>query len=168
MEKRHTHKEAYMPAKKLMEFLDGNQVKYVMITHSTAYTAQEVAALAHIRGRDMAKTVIVNLDGKLAMAVLPASKHVDLSLLKAVAGAKTVALATEAEFRGKFPECETGAMPPFGNLYGVPVFVEESLTKDKEISFNAGTHNELMRIAYADFDRLVQPTVTRFSSARAA
>ncbi len=168
MHGKRTHKEAYMPAKKLMEFLDGNQVKYVMTTHSTAYTAQEVAALAHIRGRDMAKTVIVNLDGKLAMAVLPASKHVDLSLLKAVAGAKAVALATEAEFRGKFPECETGAMPPFGNLYGVPVFVEEGLTKDKEISFNAGTHNELMRIAYADFDRLVQPTVTRFSSARAA
>ena len=157
-----------MPAKKLMEFLDANQVKYVMTTHSTAYTAQEVAALAHIRGRDMAKTVIVSLDGKLAMAVLPASKHVDFSLLKAVAGAKTVALATEPEFRGKFPECETGAMPPFGNLYGVPVFVEESLTKDKEISFNAGTHNELMRISYADFERLVQPTVTRFSSARAA
>lgn len=157
-----------MPAKKLMEFLDSNQIKYVMTTHSTAYTAQEVAALAHIRGRDMAKTVIVNLDGKLAMAVLPASKHVDLSLLKAAAGAKTVALATEAEFRGKFPECETGAMPPFGNLYGVPVFVEESLTKDKEISFNAGTHNELMRIAYADFERLVQPSVTRFTPARAA
>ena len=157
-----------MPAKKLMEFLDSNQARYVIITHSTAYTAQEVAALAHIRGRDMAKTVIVNLDGKLAMAVLPASKHVDLSLLKAVAGANTVALATEAEFRGKFPECETGAMPPFGNLYGVPVFVEESLTKDKEISFNAGTHNELMRIKYVDFERLVQPTVTRFSSARAA
>jgi Ala-tRNA(Pro) deacylase len=157
-----------MPAKKLLEFLDSNQVKYVSITHSTAYTAQEVAALAHIRGRDMAKTVIVNLDGQLAMAVLPASKHVELSLLKAAAGAKTVALATEAEFRGKFPECETGAMPPFGNLYGVPVFVEESLTKDKEISFNAGTHNELMRIAYADFERLVQPTVTRFAPARAA
>ncbi len=157
-----------MPARKLMEFLDSNHVKYVTITHSTAYTAQEVAALAHIRGRDMAKTVIVNLDGKLAMAVLPASQHVDLSLLKAAASAKTVALATEAEFRGKFPECETGAMPPFGNLYGVPVFVEESLTKDKEISFNAGTHNELMRIAYADFDRLVQPTVTTFAPARAA
>lgn len=157
-----------MPAKKLMEFLEANQVKYVLTTHSTVYTAQEVAALAHIRGRDMAKTVIVNLDGKLAMAVLPASKHVDLSLLKAVASAKTATLATEAEFRGKFPECETGAMPPFGNLYGVPVFVDESLTKDKEISFNAGTHNELMRIAYADFDRLVQPTVTTFSSARAA
>ena len=157
-----------MPAKKLMEFLDSHQVKYVCITHSTAYTAQEVAALAHIRGRDMAKTVIVKLDGKVAMAVLPASKQVDLSLLKAVAGAETAALATEAEFRGKFPECETGAMPPFGNLYGVPVFVEESLTKDKEISFNAGTHNELMRISYSDFERLVQPTVTRFSSARAA
>jgi Ala-tRNA(Pro) deacylase len=157
-----------MPVKKLVEFLDSHQTKYVTITHSTAYTAQEIASLTHIRGRDMAKTVIVKLDGQLAMAVLPASKHVDLSLLKAVSGAKTATLATEAEFRGKFAECETGAMPPFGNLYGLPVYVEESLSKDKEIAFNAGTHNELLRVPYEDFARLVQPTVTRFSSARAA
>ena len=116
----------------------------------------------------MAKTVIINLDGQVAMAVLPASKQVDLPLLRSIAGAKTATLATEAEFRGKFPECETGAMPPFGNLYNVRVFVDESLAKDKEISFNAGTHNELMRTAYADFERLVQPVVTKFCAARAA
>jgi len=161
-------KEVNMPAQKLLEFLDGHNVKYVTIRHSTAYTAQEIAAMVHIKGRELAKTVIVKIDGQMAMAVLPASYQVDLASLKATAGAKTVALATEADFRGKFPECETGAMPPFGNLFGVPVFVEESLTRDKEIAFNAGTHNELIRLAYEDFARLVQPKVTRFSSVKAA
>lgn len=157
-----------MPARKLKEFLDSHNVKYVTITHSTAYTAQEIASLVHIKGREMAKTVIVRVDGELAMAVLPASVHIDLLGLKAAVGAKSVAVAAEADFRGKFAECETGAMPPFGNLYGMPVFVEESLTRDKEIAFNAGTHNELIRLAYEDFARLVQPKVTRFSSAKAA
>jgi Ala-tRNA(Pro) deacylase len=157
-----------MPAAQLREFLDSHNVKYITITHSTAYTTQEIAAMVHIKGRDLAKTVIVRLDGQMAMAVLPASLQVDLSALKAVAGAKHVALASEADFRGTFPGCETGAMPPFGNLYGIPVFVEESLTQDKEIAFNAGTHNELIRLAYEDFARLVQPKVMRFSSARAA
>jgi Ala-tRNA(Pro) deacylase len=136
--------------------------------HSTAYTAQEIASLAHIKGRDMAKTVIVKIDDQMAMVVLPASYHVDLSALKAAATAKTVALASESEFRGRFPECETGAMPPFGNLYGMPVFVEKTLTKDKEIAFNAGTHSELIRLSYEDFARLVQPKVIRFALAKAA
>jgi Ala-tRNA(Pro) deacylase len=105
-----------MPAKKLKEFLDTNHVKYVEIRHSAAYTAQEIAALAHIRGKELAKTVIMKADGK--MAVLPASRKVDLSLLKAAAGTGSVALATKAEFKGLFPDCEAGAMPPFGNLYG--------------------------------------------------
>ncbi len=161
-------KEAYMPAKMLTEFLDSNHVKYVTIIHSTAYTAQEIASLVHIKGRDLAKTVIIKVDGQMAMAVLPASTHVDLSVLKAAVGAKTVGLATEAEFRGKFPECETGAMPPFGNLYGMAVYVDQSLTWDKEIAFNAGTHNELIRLSYEDFARLVEPKVTMFSSVMAA
>jgi Ala-tRNA(Pro) deacylase len=97
------------------------------------------------------------------MAVLPASLQVDLSLLKAAAGAKTIALASEPEFKGKFPDCETGAMPPFGNLYGLPVFVEDSLTKDREIAFNAGSHKELVRLPYADFEKLVRPTVAKFA-----
>lgn len=157
-----------MPARMLTEFLDSNHVKYVTITHSTAYTAQEIAALVHIKGRDLAKTVIITVDGQMAMAVLPASKHVSLAVLKAAIGAKKVGLAAEAEFRGKFPECETGAMPPFGNLYGMAVYVDESLTKDKEIAFNAGTHNELIRLSYADFARLVEPKVTMFASVMAA
>jgi Ala-tRNA(Pro) deacylase len=160
--------EGNMPARKLKEFLDEHNVKYLAIMHSTAYTAQEIASLAHIKGRDMAKTVIVKIDDQMAMVVLPASYHVDLSALKAAATAKTVALASESEFRGRFPECETGAMPPFGNLYGMPVFVEKTLTKDKEIAFNAGTHSELIRLSYEDFARLVQPKVIRFALAKAA
>jgi len=109
---------------KLREFFDSFQVKYVVISHSLAYTAQGIAALTHIPGKELAKTVIVKLDGKLAMAVLPASMHVDLSQLKAAAGAQEIELAAEAEFKDRFPDCETGAMPPFGNLYGMPVFVD--------------------------------------------
>jgi len=157
-----------MPAQQLKEFLDSHNMKYVTITHSTAYTTQEIAAMVHIKGRELAKTVIVKVDDQMAMAVLPASNHVDLAALKAAAGARTVTLASESEFRGKFPGCETGAMPPFGNLYGMAVFAEESLTKDKEIAFNAGTHNELIRMAYADFARLVEPKVTRFLLSKAA
>ena len=151
-----------MPVKQLKEFLDSNNVKYVSVTHSTAYTAQEIAALTHTKGRDMAKTVIVKLGDSLAMAVLPASFRADLEHLKEGIGVETISLATESEFRARFPGCETGAMPPFGNLYGMPVFVDESLTKEKEIAFNAGSHNELMRLAYADFQRLVQPMVLEF------
>jgi len=155
-----------MAVQKLREFLDGNQVKYVTISHSVAYTAQEIAASAHIRGKELAKTVMVMLDGELAMAVLPASYQLDLEKLKEVAGAASVRLATEAEFKDRFPGCETGAMPPFGNLYGMKVFADETLTEDEEIAFNAGTHSELVRLAYADYARLVQPTVAKLAKGR--
>src|SRR6266849_4254813 len=133
-----------MPVRKLKEFLDSQNIKYVAISHSKAYTAQGIAALTHISGKELAKTVIVKLDDALAMVVLPASGQDDLSLLKAATGAKTVTLAGETEFKDQFPGCETGAMPPFGNLYGRPVFADESLAKDKEIAFNAGNHSELI------------------------
>jgi Ala-tRNA(Pro) deacylase len=155
-----------MPAKKLKEFLDMNHVKYVAIRHSAAYTAQEIAALVHIRGKELAKTVMVKVDGKIAMAVLPASHKVDTGLLKAAAGAESLALAPEAEFKGLFPDCEAGAMPPFGNLYGMSVFVDTILTKDDEIAFNAGSHSELIRMAYRDFEQLVRPAVAAFSAER--
>jgi Ala-tRNA(Pro) deacylase len=154
-----------MPAKQLKHFLDSHNVKYVTITHSTAYTAQEIASLAHVRGGEFAKTVIVGIDGKLVMAVLPASYHVDLPALKTAAQGKSIALASETDFRDKFPECEVGAMPPFGQLYGIQVFADESLTRAKEIAFNAGTHHELIRLSYEDFARLVQPKVASFSTA---
>lgn len=153
-----------MPATKLKQFLDANQVKYSVVTHSIAYTAPEIASLAHIRGQELAKTVIVKMDNQIAMAVVPSPKHVDFALLRAATGAKNVSLVPENEFRDLFPGCEAGAMPPFGNLYDMPVFVDESLTKDPEIAFNAGTHRELIQMSYEDFARLVQPTVIGFAA----
>jgi len=155
-----------MPINALTELLDRQNIKYTIITHSVAYTAQGIAALTHIPGQELAKTVIVNLDDSLAMAVLPASCQVDLAALRMVTGAKSVTLAGERDFMHRFPGCETGAMPPFGNLYGMNVFVDESLTKDKEIAFNAGTHRELMRLGYEDFARVVQPKVLQFALPR--
>jgi Ala-tRNA(Pro) deacylase len=151
-----------MPSQKLKDFLDANGVRYVSTTHSAAYTAQEIASIAHIKGKELAKTVMVKIDEEMAMAVLPASYQVDLPALRSAAEAGSAVLATEAEFRGKFPECDTGAMPPFGNLYGLPVVVEETLTRDKEIAFSAGTHRELIRLAYEDFARLVRPKIAKF------
>jgi Ala-tRNA(Pro) deacylase len=152
-------KEVAMPAAMLKEFLDSHGVRYVSISHSVVFTAQEVASSAHVRGREMAKTVIVRIDGKLAMAVLPASPRVDVNLLKEATGAEHVEIATEDDFRGAFPGCELGAMPPFGNLYGMDVYVDHRLSMDKEIAFNAGTHRELIRMAYGDFELLVKPKV---------
>jgi Ala-tRNA(Pro) deacylase len=152
-----------MPVKKLKEFLDANKIKYVSIKHSPAYTAQQIAASAHVRGKDLAKTVMVKLDGKVAMVVLPASYRVDFELLRQVSGATKVELATESEFKGMFPECEPGAMPPFGNLYGMDVYVGKILSEDEEIAFNAGSHTELIKLSYKDFERLVKPKVVTIS-----
>jgi Ala-tRNA(Pro) deacylase len=152
-----------MPVKKLKEFLDGEKVKYVAIQHSAAYTAQEIAASAHVRGKDLAKTVMVTLDGKLAMAVVPASRKVGFDLLREAAGANSVQLASEQAFRDMFPGCEVGAMPPFGNLYGMDVYVSRLLAEDEEIAFNAGSHTELIRLGYQDFQRLVKPKAARIA-----
>jgi Ala-tRNA(Pro) deacylase len=153
-----------MPARKLKEFLDRNTIKYVSIQHSPAYTAQEVAASAHISGRDMAKTVIVKIEEAVVMVVLPANRKVALSELRELLGADKVKLATEEEFQSLFPDCEIGAMPPFGNLYGLPVYVAPSLAEEAEIAFNAGTHTEVIQLAYRDFDRLVQPKLMNFTT----
>ena len=148
----------------LTEYLDQNNIPYTVITHSPAYTAQGIAGLTHISGKELAKTVIVNLDRKLVMAVLPANYHVDLAALKRAMKARTVALASEEDFRNRFDGCETGAMPPFGNLFGVPVFADENLAQDKEIAFNAGTHRELIRMAWDDYKRLAEPMILRFAA----
>ncbi len=153
-----------MPVQKLKEFLDANGVKYVTISHSRAYTAQEIAATAHVKGKELAKTVMVKLAGRIAMAVLPASFPLDLNLLRQVAGGAKVELASESEFRELFPGCETGAKPPFGNLYGMDVFVAASLAEDEQIAFNAGNHTELVQLAYKDFERLVEPKVAKLAS----
>lgn len=152
-----------MPAKLLKHFLDEHHVKYVTITHSPAYTAQEIAAVAHIPGRELAKSVMVWIGGKIAMAVLPANRRVVLQDLRDTTGYDDVKFATEAEFKNRFPGCETGAMPPFGNLYGMEVYVASSLAEDAEIAFNAGSHTELIQMDYADFERLVEPMVMNFT-----
>ena len=154
-----------MPVKRLKEFLDSNNIQYVTISHSPAYTAQAIAASAHVSGKELAKTVMVKVDGKMAMAVLPASYQVDFALMKEAVGAKKLELATEAEFKDLFSECEVGAMPPFGNLYDMQVFAAAKLAEDDEIAFNAGLHTELIKLAYKDFERLVKPTVVKFSAA---
>ena len=153
-----------MPLNKVRAFLDEHHIQYVVISHSKAYTAQGIAAVAHIPGQELAKTVVVKLDGALAMAVLPASYQVDLLALKKATGVADAVLASEREFKQHFPDCETGAMPPFGNLYGIPVYVDETLTRDAEIAFNAGTHLQLIRMSFGDFEKLVQPVVLRFST----
>lgn len=152
-----------MPAKKLKEYLDSQHVKYVCLSHSVAFTAQEVAASAHVSGKQMAKTVIVKVGDELAMVVLPAHDHVNFAALKAAIGAKDVDLASESSFKSKFPECEVGAMPPFGNLYNMPVYVSSQLSRNDQIIFNAGSHTELMQLAYQDFERLVKPKVVAAS-----
>ncbi|OAI48592.1 deacylase [Gammaproteobacteria bacterium SCGC AG-212-F23] len=147
-----------MPVKKLKEFIDNQHIKYSSISHSPAYTSQEVAASAHISGKALAKIVIIKVGKQLAMMVLPANDHINFSALKDSIG-KEIDLASESEFKGKFPECEVGAMPPFGNLYDMPVYVSNHLAMQKQILFNAGSHSELLQMTYLDFERLVKPKV---------
>jgi Ala-tRNA(Pro) deacylase len=152
-----------MPAKKLKEFLDKNNIKYVSIKHSPAFTSQEIAQSVHIPGKSFAKTVIVKLDKKFAMAVVPAKFLIDIDKMKEITGADFIELADEKEFENLFPGCEVGAMPPFGNLYDMDVFVAETLTRYEEITFNAGTHTEVIKLAYKDFEKLVQPKVVQIA-----
>jgi len=159
------HKEVLMPIRRLRDFLDSHHIRYFVISHSPAYTAQEIAASAHVSGKEMAKTVMVSVDGKMAMVVLPAARQLDFELLRALCGTKNVELAEESEFSGLFPECEIGAMPPFGNLYGMEVYADDELDleSDHDITFNAGAHTELLRIAWADYRRLVNPILASLS-----
>lgn len=147
---------------KLQSFLDESNIHYDVIKHSPAYTAEEIAASAHVPAKELAKTVIVKIDGKLAMVIEPANIKVDLEALQKWTGAKDVILANERDFKSAFPECETGAMPPFGNLYDLDVYEDERFGKrfsaDGNILFNAGNHSELIKMNYKDFERLVRPT----------
>jgi Ala-tRNA(Pro) deacylase len=155
-----------MILKQLSDFLDSHDIKYVIIVHSPAFTAQEIAASAHVPGQELAKTVMIKVDGRIMMAVLPASEHIDFRLLRESLRANAVALATEAEFKGLFPGCEVGAMPPFGNIFNLDVVVAEDLAEDEEIVFNAGSHRERVKVLYRDFERLVQPKRAQFAVGR--
>jgi Ala-tRNA(Pro) deacylase len=148
-----------MPTRILRDYLDRHEVAYRVVPHAPAYTASEVAAAAHVTGKHVVKTVMVKLDGKLAMVALPSPSRIDLEALRETTGARELELAREDEFRDLFPGCETGAMPPFGNLYGVHVYVTDELAREPVIAFNAGTHTELVEMSYADFQRLVRPRV---------
>ncbi len=153
-----------MPMKKrLSEFLDEHGVKYIIMVHSRAYTAQELAATLHVPGKMFAKTVILKADNEPLMAVVPASYKINLEKFKKIAGAQEVELASEEEFASLFPHCELGAMPPFGMLYGLPTFVDQSLTEAEEIYFNAATHTEVMKMQFADYQRLVEPVIASFA-----
>lgn len=151
-----------MPARRLKDFLEENDVPYVTIQHSLAYTASDIAAMTHIKGRYLAKTVMVMVDGRMAMAVLPSSFHVDLDQLRESIDARSVELADEDDFKNRFPGCEVGAMPPFGNLYGMDVYVDNELAKDEEIAFNAGSHTELLRLSFEAYAELVRPRLMDF------
>ncbi len=148
-----------MPIQKLRNFLDSHRIKYFIISHSPAYTAQEIAASAHVPGKELAKTVMVTIDGRLAMAVLPASGKLDFTMLERVASSNDVLLASEEDFADMFPGCEVGAMPPFGNLFGMKTYVDRELARDEEIVFNAGDHTELLRLSFRDYEHLVHPVV---------
>ena len=148
---------------RLQKFLDENHVSYSMMPHTTTYTAQGTAATMKISGKELAKTVVLRADEETILAVLPAAPHANLRKLANLLG-KPLRLATEQEFSSLFPDCELGAMPPFGSLYNLPVYVDESLAADEEIVFNAGTHRDAVRMRYADFARLAKPIVCSFAS----
>ena len=149
---------------RLEAYLREQQVPYAVRHHRPAYTAQDVAATEHILGKLMAKVVIVFADDALVMLVLPASHRIDLTHVGAAIGARSVFFAGEGELAATFPDCEVGAMPPFGNLYKLPVYVDRTLAEDAMIVFQAGTHTDTISMAYADYARLVKPTVVEFAS----
>ena len=144
-------------------YLRENKGPFQVQHHAVAYTAQEVAAAEHVPGRMLAKVVVLMGDGKLSMFVLPAPARVDVEKATAVLGVKEARLAHEDEFADRFPGCEVGAMPPFGNLYDVPLYVDKSLSEDETIVFEAGTHTDTISMKYADFERLAKPTVAEFA-----
>lgn len=151
-----------MQYRHLQDFLEKEKVRFDVISHTPAYTAQEIAANAHIPGKWLAKTVIIKADGRLMMLVTQATKQINFKALKKLIKAKNIELASEFEFQERFPGCETGAMPPFGNLYNMDVYVDDSMLEDKEIAFNAGNHTELVMMRYDDWARLTHPKVVHF------
>lgn len=152
-----------MPIKQLQKYLDDNHVKYITVNHSPAYTAREVAGSVFVPRRDFAKVIMIKIDGRMVMAVLPASRRVDMDKLCNAAGATHIEMADEDEFKALFPACETGAMPPFGNLYDMDIWVDDMLVEDDDIFFNAGTHTQLMQMAFEDYRDLVKPNTADFA-----
>ena len=148
-----------MPARQLKSLLDQKGIKYISINHSPAYTARETAASTFVPRREFAKTIIVDLDGVKVMVVVPASRHVDTHALAKVASGKEARLATEDEFKSLFPDCEIGAMPPFGSLYDMKVFVDPMITEVDDLCFNAGSHEQIIRMDCSDYLDIEKPVI---------
>ncbi|WP_166266651.1 aminoacyl-tRNA deacylase [Marinobacter caseinilyticus] len=148
-----------MPVQQLKEFLDKAGTEYVCLSHPPAFTAQELARHVQIAGDQVIKTVIIELDGKMAMLVMPATWRVRWDRLTKILDTDFVQLADEQEFKDSFPDCEVGAMPPFGNLFGMTVYCSEALTTQPDLAFSAGTHTESVHMTTKDFMQLVQPMV---------
>ena len=151
-------------AAKLKQYLDENKVEYDVLSHTRTYTAQDTAQAAHVPGSELAKSVVVKADDRFVLVILPAPRRADLERLKDILGAREVRIAEESEFTSQFPGCAVGAMPPFGNLYGLDIYVDESLAQDEQIVFNAGTHVDAIQMRYKDFNRLAIPKITTFAS----
>ncbi|HVO93314.1 MAG TPA: YbaK/EbsC family protein [Terriglobales bacterium] len=151
--------------KRLKAMLDEAKVDYEIYTHPMAYTSEEIAEKQHVPSKELAKVVMLEVDDSLIMGVLPGSLKVHLNTAREYLGAVAIRLATEDEFTARFPECEVGAMPPFGNLFGLQVIVDPALEKDEYIYFNAGNHTQTVRMKYQDFADLVKPKVARLSKA---
>ena len=154
-----------MPASKVKEYLDQNNVHYVTILHDPVYTAQEKAASAHVSGKELAKTVLVKIDGEMAMVVMAANERLDVRELKKELNVKKISLADEKDFVSFFPGCEPGAIPPFGNLYGMNVYISDALSRDDEIAFSAGSHIELIKLTMNDYSKMVRPRIVHASIA---
>ena len=152
-----------MPSRKVKAYLDNAGVKYEVVEHPAVYTAQEVAAVTRVKGKELVKAVMVKVDGELVMLALPATRKINFEVLREILGGKKVILAHEEEFSSLFPDCDTGAMPPLGNLYNVTTLVDQSLAEDKEIVFNAGTHHDIIKISFEDFKRIEKPKMAGFT-----
>ena len=146
-----------MAHSKIMDLLKKEEIPFKSIWHPIAYSSQKTAAYAHVSGKEFAKTVMVRIDGQLCMVVIPAANQIDLNMLREATGAKDVRIAKESEFKDLFPDCEVGAMPPFGHLYGIQTFLSEKLSRDELIAFNAGSHNELIEMSFRDYSKIEHP-----------
>lgn len=144
---------------KLKEYLDSQRVPFEHHVHPTAYTAQEVASSMHLPGRNIAKTVVIEADGALLLAIVPANQRVDVHHLQFITRAANIRIADEREFAEVFPSCEPGAVPPFGNLFGLSSYCDTQLGQDDNIEFNAGSHTDTIRMTFEDFKRLARPTM---------
>lgn len=153
-----------MPSKRLKYFLDNSKIDYKITNHAIAFSALELSEVTHIPEQNLAKTIIVKTPTQMLMCVVRANDALDMTLLKKVLNQTDVVLATEEEFSREFPDCEVGAMPPFGNLYDMDVYVSDTLAQDKDIYFNAGNHSEIIKLSYSDYEHLVHPKVVHITT----